>query len=189
MNEEKARKAYDYLLKKYPETPNINPEIMKREIRDKFELGEEEEYAAFYGWKRKVTKILDRPKLKDLKERKIKVNHRFRWSENLEKLKELYERYKLGEDIEKLALEVGVDKESVLNSFARYKRIGVLHGERIFRKNFVIIDGKKFTPKAVEELVIRVNNGAKIKDLAEELKVDIRYLSNAYYYHRKKVKN
>ncbi|WP_338631325.1 hypothetical protein [Clostridium baratii] len=189
MNEEKARRAYDYLIKKYPETPNISGERMKREIRNKFELEEKEEYAAFYGWKRKVTKILDRPKLKDLKERNIKDNQRFMWSENLEKLKELYARYKLGEDIEKLALEVGVDKESILNTFSRYKRIGVLHGERMFRKNFVIIDGKKFTPKAVENLVIRVNNGEKIKDLAKELKVDIRYLSNAYYYHRKKVKN
>lgn len=187
MNEEKARKAYEFLMSKYPTAPSINPEIIKHKIRVNFELNEKEVYAAYYGWKRKVTEIIDKPKFKGIKERKIKAKHSFMWSKNLEKLKDLHERYKLGENIENLAAEVGVKRENILNAFTKYKKIGVLHGELMFRKNFVIIDGKKFTTKAVKDLVIRINNGEKIKDLSEELKVDIRYLSNAYYHYRKRI--
>ncbi|WWU66115.1 hypothetical protein QJR26_08875 [Clostridium baratii] len=186
MNEEKAREAYEFLMIKYPTAPSINPEIIKHKIRFKFGLNEKEVYAAYYGWKRKVTEIIDKPKFKEIKERKIKTKHSFMWSKNLEKLKELHERYKLGENIENLAAEVGVSRENILNAFTRYKKIGVLHGEPMFRRNFVIIDGKKFTTTGVKELILRINDGEEIKDLAEKLDINTECLRRTYYYHRDK---
>lgn len=69
----------------------------------------------------------------------------------------------------------------------RYKRNGVLHGNKKFQRDIITIDGRKFSIKELKVLISRINKGEKIKDLAQELKVDIRYLSNAYYYHRTKV--
>lgn len=186
MNEEKLRKAYKYLSRRYPNTPSVRPEIIKRDIRIKFELTDKEVYAVYYGWKRKITGIIERPKFKDINIPKCEIKESFIWAQNIDKLKELHERYKYGEDAESLASEIMVEKESLLNAFTRYKRNGVLHGNKKFQRDTVTIDGRKFSIKELKVLISRINNGEQIKDLAREFKIDIRYLSNAYYYHRKK---
>lgn len=186
MNEEKAREAYEFLMSKYPTAPSINPEIIKHKIRFKFGLNEKEVYAAYYGWKRKVTEIIDKPKFKDVVNSDIKPKDSFIWSQNINKLKELHERYKDGEESEELAKEISVSKENLLNAFTRYKRRGILHGKRKVKKNHVIINGIKFSNEEIREVVLKINNGKGVKELAKELKVNESRLSNAYRYYKNK---
>ncbi|WP_054198882.1 hypothetical protein [Clostridium baratii] len=185
MDEEKIKRAYKYLVNKYPNIPSIRPEVIKTSIENEFGLTDKEVYSAYYSWKRKVTGIIERPKFKCINNTRY-IKESFIWSKNTDKLKELHERYKMGEDAEDLAAEIMVEKENLLNAFTRYKRMGVLHGERKFKRSIIRINGKEFSTKKIMELVERINSGEKLKDLAEELKVDVRYLSNTYYHYRKK---
>lgn len=186
MDEEKIKRAYKYLLDKYPNIPSVRPEIIKSSIEYKFKLTEKEVYSAYYNWKKKVTGIKDIPKFKNVEFRKDEIKENIKWSEDIVKLKELHERYKMGEDIKDLAAEIKVSKDKLSDTFSRYKRMGVLHGKRKFRKNIVTINGKKFSLKEIKDLIERINKGEKLKDLAKELEVDVRCLSNAYYHYKRK---
>lgn len=190
MNAERQRNindAYIYLKYKYPDPPFVTPAKIRTEIETKFSLSEDEINVVYDTWKKRVLGM-NTPKRK--KEKEIKKESEpdkyFRPSQNLEKLKELHERYKNHEDIEELAKEVCTSEENLLKTFGYYKAKGVLHGRRIRKKKYVTISKKNFSFDEVKKTIERINKGENIKVLAKELKVEYKNLRNAYERYKNK---
>lgn len=188
MNEENIKKAYKYLSNKYPTAPAMLPEIIKKDIVDKFELEDEEVYIVYYNWKRNVLKIKEKPRFKDINKRKEiceEDKYFFRWMNNLEKLKELHKRYKMNVDIDELAKEVKISKSALQCAFSRYRKLGILYGNKKGNTNCIIISGRKFSEEEVKEIILNINKGKeKVRDLAKKMKVDESRLRNVYNYYK-----
>lgn len=181
---ENAKCAYKYLMKKYPEPPNIKGSVIKKDIMRNFVLTKEEVYAAYYNWKEDGAGMSGAPKLKDVIHEECKTV-RIEWSKNLDKLKEIYGRYVEGEDIESLADEIMSSKKNLSSAFTTYKRSGILPNMRKMKnKNHIIMNGKKFTGEEVREILKRINNGEKTRHIAKELGINEKRLSNACNYYR-----
>lgn len=188
MNKEKIKRAYDFLIDKYPTTPNINPALIKHEIQVKFNLEEKELYIAYYSWKRNVTDIEDIPKFKDVVICDKSTITCIPWSKRIDKLKKIYERYIDGEEISILANDNMTSAESLMTTFALYKKKGILKSEKRI-KNYMILSGKKIYKKELEEIIKRIDNGEKTVHIAKELGVGRKRLSNACNYYRKEFIN
>lgn len=191
MNEERQRNinnAYKYLKHKYPTPPLLAPVKIRTEIEIKFSLSMDETNVVYDTWRKRVLGMSCPKRKKEKEVNKLKVDREFRPSQNLEKLKELHERYKNYEDIKELAKEVCTSEGNLLDYFRVYKAKGILYGNRIPKKDYVIINGKKFTFDEVKKIIEKINKEGSFKKVAKELKIEDRNLRSAYERYKNKFK-